>query len=742
MKYYQQTGRLMGTTSREIRRRLAPIALLLIITGAFWKLLTKQYTWLDHPDMAYQLLPWFQFQAASWHRGEFPLWDPHVWAGQPLVGQMQPGAAYLLNWLLFLLPLKDGHIQQLWLNLYFILDHILAAMFCYWLCRDLKRSRWASVLAGAVFAMSGVVGSLGWPQMLHGAIWIPLVLLFFLRSIRGDRTIANAALSGTFAGISLLSGHHQIPTFTGLMMACLWAVHLWRRRSQAIAPLTVFFLFTALVGALQILSAQEYGRNSVRFIGTPNAIYWNQSVPYAIHQEYSHSLFPSALLGLIVPSVSPHDAFVGLAALTLALMGFAAAYRNAAVRLFGAIAAAGLLFAMGGFSLFHGVAYLTVPLVEKARTPAMALVLVQLAIAVLAAFGLDACRTRSWNRWWIPGLAMVGVLPWPVIAVLSIVRAETGLEYERLAVVGLMALALAAILYGWKRRNISSATAVGFLLLMTLFELGTVTGRNYQIRGGSGGSLTVLEQNRDIVRFLRQQPEPVRVEIDSNTVPYNIGDWEGIDQFQGYLGGITSNLLPFAAEDPSSAVVSPKLFALNFYLGKEPVRVGQEEVLRGESGVNVYRNPDAFPRYWTVHEAVRVTAAELMPHLGSIDLRREVALLEAPPHLEVCGGVDNLQVVDRGDNHIVLDAQMACRGMVILSETHFPGWEATVDGSPTSIHQAYGVLRGVVAPGGSHRITMQYRPKNVYLGALLTAAGLLGALAIPFTGLRRPSSSL
>ncbi len=78
--------------------------------------------------MAYQVLPWFQFQAAAWHRGEFPTWDPHVWGGQPLIGQMQPGAAYPPNWLLFLLPLKDGRIQWIWLHLDFIVTHFFAAL--------------------------------------------------------------------------------------------------------------------------------------------------------------------------------------------------------------------------------------------------------------------------------------------------------------------------------------------------------------------------------------------------------------------------------------------------------------------------------------------------------------------------------------------------------------------------------------------------------------------------------------
>ena len=108
---------------RRLSAAVGPLILFLIITGFFWKLVTKQYTWMDQPDMAYQVLPWYQFQAVSWHQGEFPLWDPHMWGGQPLIGQFQPGAAYPPNWLLFLLPMKNGRINQLWLQVYFIATH-------------------------------------------------------------------------------------------------------------------------------------------------------------------------------------------------------------------------------------------------------------------------------------------------------------------------------------------------------------------------------------------------------------------------------------------------------------------------------------------------------------------------------------------------------------------------------------------------------------------------------------------
>src|SRR5438132_8326062 len=80
----------------------APLLLLVIFVCFFWRLLlSNQYTWLDGPDTANQILPWFQFQAVEWHHGRIPLWDPYLWGGQPLIGQMQPGAMYPPNWLLF-----------------------------------------------------------------------------------------------------------------------------------------------------------------------------------------------------------------------------------------------------------------------------------------------------------------------------------------------------------------------------------------------------------------------------------------------------------------------------------------------------------------------------------------------------------------------------------------------------------------------------------------------------------------
>ena len=205
------------------KRALYPFVLLLVVIGFYWQLtLTRQFDWIWGPDLANQVLPWFQVEAEQWHHRHFPLWDPYLWAGQPLLGQAQPGAAYPLNWLLFSMPLSHGKISLSVLQWYYIAIHYIAALFCFILCRDLGRSRAASLLGGCVFSFSSYMATSAWPQMVNGVVWAPLVFMFQLRSLSGRRPLASAAISGMFLGVAWLSGHHQVPIFLTVAWAGVW----------------------------------------------------------------------------------------------------------------------------------------------------------------------------------------------------------------------------------------------------------------------------------------------------------------------------------------------------------------------------------------------------------------------------------------------------------------------------------------------------------------------------------------
>jgi hypothetical protein len=218
----------------------ALLALLLLTAGFYWKLtISRQWTFLEGPDLANVVCPWLDFEAREFHAGRFPLWDPYEWAGHTLIGQVQPGITNPLNWILFAMPLRDGHIPLTTLHWYWVLIHWLGAVFCYALCRDLGTGYTASLLGGSIFALAGFLGHTDWPQILMSSIWVPLVLLFFARTARGHTPASSAALCGAAFGTAFLSGHHVVPTFTMVLVGALWLVYVaaqWSGTGQEACP--------------------------------------------------------------------------------------------------------------------------------------------------------------------------------------------------------------------------------------------------------------------------------------------------------------------------------------------------------------------------------------------------------------------------------------------------------------------------------------------------------------------------
>jgi hypothetical protein len=157
-------------------------------------------------------------------------------------------------------------------------------------------------------------------------------------------------------------------------------------------------------------------------------------------------------------------------------------------------------------------------------------------------------------------------------------------------------------------------------------------------------------------------------------------------------------------------------------------------VFQGQAGVNVYENPKAFPRVWSVHQSRKVAGQQQAHDLladDGFDARNEVFTVgENPPRLASCTG-DEVWMPRHEPNYVRIEAQIGCRGMVILTDTWFPGWRATVDGKSAKIERAFGFVRGVLVEPGNHTIEMRYRPLSVYLGAVLSllAAGIVIVVA-------------
>jgi hypothetical protein len=746
----------MKTIIRGAQGRLGMALLMfVIVTGFYWELtLTRQFDWIWGPDLATQVLPWFQVQARAWNHGTIALWDPYSWAGQPLLGQAQPGTAYPLNWILFALPLRhDGSIRGWALQWYFVAIRFMALAFCYLLCRDLVCSRAASLLAGAVFAFGGFIGNEGWPQWTNGALWLPLVFLFLLRAGCGEQPLPNAVLSGTFLGVAWLSGHHQAPMFLMLAAAGAWLYFIFRagnpdwRMARAAA---LAFVFAILTGALQILPAYEYGHLAKRWVGAPEALSWNQPVPYSVHQIYD--LKPFDLPGIVFPRVQTHvSPFVGMVALALALLALAVGWRHSRVqstaRLLAAVGLGGLVYALGQHSVFQGFLYGLIPELDKARVASAAIVVFQFAVAVLAAFGLDQLGMEDaspplgqalspanspaslWPRriaWCALGF---GLITLAVFQTIYFANKWSFTGEDNVMLTPFVSLAFAALVFATLRGAVSRNQCAVLMLLLVLLELGNNRVSVFTPRSDANRTkwLDQMRGNGDVAEFIKRDAPFPRVNVADNAFAESWGALHDVEMIGGSSPSLTANMQNFEFWKLPSRL----LWGVGYTIAAKPGGEG-DLVFTGVSGMSVYRHDRVFPRAWAIHELVEAPTADAgrrMIQEQLPDFHHLGYTLAAPPPLESCDAQDEVALTEHSTDRVRIQAKLSCRGMVVLSDVFFPGWHADIDGSAAPIFEVNEAMRGVVVPRGDHVIAMRYRPASALAGALLSLIGVAGAVA-------------
>jgi hypothetical protein len=154
-----------------------------------------------------------------------------------------------------------------------------------------------------------------------------------------------------------------------------------------------------------------------------------------------------------------------------------------------------------------------------------------------------------------------------------------------------------------------------------------------------------------------------------------------------------------------------------------------------QDGIWILRNRRVLPRAWLVTEAVSLDANETLKRIRGqsnheFDPRR-TALIEIEPHkLPKLSGLplapDSFaRVVNYEPNRMTIETRADQPTILVVSELHFPGWVAMVDGVKTPIHTTDFLLRGVPLPAGEHRIEMSYRAPAARTGAIISLLTLL-----------------
>ena len=69
-------------------------------------------------------------------------------------------------------------------------------------------------------------------------------------------------------------------------------------------------------------------------------------------------------------------------------------------------------------------------------------------------------------------------------------------------------------------------------------------------------------------------------------------------------------------------------------------------------------------------------------------------------------------------------------GWLVINGTYDEGWTAMVDGTPSPVVRANGLVRAVQVPAGTHTVTLRYAPLDGIVTRWLWALGLLVSLML------------
>ena len=129
-------------------------------------------------------------------------------------------------------------------------------------------------------------------------------------------------------------------------------------------------------------------------------------------------------------------------------------------------------------------------------------------------------------------------------------------------------------------------------------------------------------------------------------------------------------------------------------------------------------NPYVHGPAWFVDRLTYVDNANAeIDAVGKIDIRHEaVADKRFKEQLKEASVQDSTSVVKLTSymsNKLTYDVSSTKGGVIVFSEVYYPGWTATVDGSPAELGRVNYLLRAVNVAPGKHKVELEFHPRSV-----------------------------
>ncbi len=747
-------------------------ALLLILLVSIAPLLVGRFYAVG--DMRDVYIPLELFFQQELRAGRLPVWQPDVAWGFPVMAAGQIGFFYP--------PLLIGRwLLPIWIYLPLVMaGHLLAGSAGLY-----KYIRRLALSPGAAFigALSFGLGAYWWQHLTQlniflAVAWLPWQMLSAYQLATGKSLSARrAAIFALQLGMPFLIGQIQIPVLMAAVATIYFLYLRAKHRQQWRRPLLAAFsiaVVVALIAAVQLLPTWQLVQQSSR--GVDN--------DFAIDRANQHSYPLYHLPTLLFPRFYGTDDtywgkrleieygfFIGTLSLLLAIFAWiygsvlktkSATHHQLLTTTFKFmkwLALITFLLALGNLSPFRLIKI--EPSLWIFSAPARWLLFTSLALSVLAAYGYELLAgqaelfARMVRRTGIVLAALVagfnGVLlaltdarSEAVFALISrlvpsdllslppayyVEKVSLLLASARLASVSLLSpftvlpmiiiLALPWLLWRRHGRTILLALAVGELLLIAattvpvtswqkiLSPPATVAALSNNITSGAARIYTIREGG-DTGAFF--------------TNPASRANATGRElQRQLLVPMISAQFGIPGVEWPAALDIAAHTRALNRLRHEEGYAI-QEFALARHLNIGAVLAPRGL---------ISLPEATSKKMSGPVDIYE----LNYSPRFEVLdeqgraldARIEPQQTVP-SQLRLIVDAPQA--GQLLIRDTWFPGWQATVDGQTVSVVKTAGFFRGLSLPSGRHVVAMNYNASIVYSGALLTAMGLIVCLVV------------
>ena len=725
-------------------------------------------------DQYCTFIPQHEFVHQQVLRGHFPLWDPCLDCGKPNLGSIQGALLFPIN--LLLMPLDPFYAS----GLAAFLKLFLAGLFTMLYVRLLGVSHPAAFLSGLVFSLCGfMIVWLGHPHV-NCAMWLPLLLYFIEKSFQITPGQAANLFSGpslrVWAGFAvtyalmLLGGHPPTMIHVTILAGIYFMFRLMEhRREQPFRRMELLVCSLAIGGFLaapQILPFLEYYRQSSTDAASAALDRWSvwltpNSTVFFLLPHLSGSPAEgfedtAKFLGLgDLPNFNERTGYVGILPLLFAV--WSVAFRRCKFTLFYLFITIGSILVIYGVPPFPAIARMLPVIRDICQT--RLLLFVGFGMAVLAGLGWDTFSRMNGRRkvlfvtagfWVAVSVAMLWL--WSAVGpgFQELDQSHrTFLSWQLLVPAG--GLIATGVMVLWPSRGgrwIPTAVCLSWTTFDLLwFGIGYNPAIPRDRYYPATPAIEWLEKDNSIFRIFGGGAAL----IPNTAEVFGLSDVRGYDftSVRRYEELITGTAGDFFFYRVAGNV--PNTLPL---LNVKYLLLSKQFALNPQLFELVYTNEAAIYRFKACQERALVVfdhqvgdAATILTEVRSHKFDpKQVLLLEEEPKIAADNGSKiavletntSVRITSYEPDEVRVEASLPKPGFLLLLDTYFPGWSATVNGRTTEIYRADYNFRAVSLPAGKSAIRFSYRPEGLNFGMALSLTSLLALGGVWFWSRKSP----